>query len=91
MNRYKDMSDTPHRCEDCIHNDKEWYESPCDACCPAHCGYEPYRFDKTKKEEEENEQKNAGAKKQRLVIGEVMTWVLCEKKKTCLYSIVGEC
>lgn len=28
------------KCEDCKHNDKKWYELPCDYCCPAHSGYE---------------------------------------------------
>lgn len=38
--KYKDMTGKPHNCEDCIHNDKPWYELPCDACCTAHSGYE---------------------------------------------------
>lgn len=38
--KYKDMTGKPHNCEDCIHNDKQWYELPCDACCTAHSGYE---------------------------------------------------
>lgn len=29
------------KCEDCKHNDKKWYELPCDYCCPAHSGFEP--------------------------------------------------
>lgn len=37
--RYKDMSNKPYSCETCVHNTKEWYELPCDACCAAHCGY----------------------------------------------------
>lgn len=41
MSRYKDRSGESVKCEDCIHNDKQWYELPCDACCPAHSGYEP--------------------------------------------------
>lgn len=28
------------KCEDCLHNDKPWYEEPCDGCCQAHCGFE---------------------------------------------------
>lgn len=38
--RFADMTDIPHDCRDCKHNDKQWYEMPCDACCPAHCGFE---------------------------------------------------
>ena len=37
---FRDMSGKPHDCIDCKHNDKQWYEMPCDACCPAHCGFE---------------------------------------------------
>ena len=37
---FRDMTDIPHDCRDCKHNDKQWYEMPCDACCPAHCGFE---------------------------------------------------
>lgn len=46
---YRDMTGIPYKCDDCIHNDKEWYELPCDACCPAHSGFE-------KKEGKEDEQ-----------------------------------
>lgn len=48
MSRYKDRSGESVKCEDCKHNDKQWYELPCDACCPAHSGFEP--------KEEDNEQ-----------------------------------
>ena len=38
---FRDLSGECYSCEDCKHNDKEWYEMPCDACCGGHCGYEP--------------------------------------------------
>lgn len=53
---YMDMSGIVYHCDDCKHNDKQWYELPCDFCCPAHSGYEPvpsydsteeYQFERT--------------------------------------------
>lgn len=38
---YMDMSGIVYHCDNCKHNDKKWYELPCDYCCPAHSGYEP--------------------------------------------------
>lgn len=29
------------KCDRCKHQDKEWYEEPCDGCCGAHSGFEP--------------------------------------------------
>lgn len=34
-------SEKPNNCETCKHNDKEWWELPCDWCCGANSGYEP--------------------------------------------------
>lgn len=42
---YRDLSNVPHNCEDCIHNGKQWFDEPCDSCCPAHSGYEPITQD----------------------------------------------
>lgn len=38
--RYRDLTGIDYDCDDCIHNDKEWDELPCDTCCPAHSGFE---------------------------------------------------
>lgn len=40
---YKDLSgykDGTGRCDTCKHNNKMWYEAPCDNCCLAHSGWE---------------------------------------------------
>lgn len=29
------------KCDSCKHRDLNWWEEPCDSCCPAHSGYEP--------------------------------------------------